>query len=97
LAGGALLRAPTSSSSCDRLGGAIRVVPTGLDFDVRLGDVIRAASADLLLGVGLSGCYNAALAGVASTLQRSSHLGLLNPSSHRFLELRGLRHYVHYG
>jgi len=96
LAGGVLLRAPTCSFSCNRLGGAICVAPTGLDFDVRPGGDIRAAPADLLLGVSLSGCYNAALAGVAPTLRCSSLLGLLGPSSHRLLELCGLRHYVHY-
>ena len=93
----AALRAPTSSFPCNRLGGAICVAPTGLDFDVRPSGVICAAPADLPLGVSLSGCYNAALAGIAPTLRRSSQLGLLGPSSHRLLELRGLRHYIHYG
>ena len=97
LAGGAFLRAPTSFSSCDRLGGAIRVAPAGLDFDVRPGGVICAAPADLPLGVRLSGCYNAALTSVAPTLRRSSLLGLLGPSSHRLRELRGLRYNVHDG
>ena len=97
MAGGALLCVPTSSSSCDRLGGAIRIAPTGLDFDVQPGGVLRAVPAGTLLGVSPSDRYNAALAGEAPTLGRSSLLGLLSPSSHRLLELRGLRHNVHYG
>ena len=97
LASGALLRAPTSFSSCDRLGGAIRVAPAGLDFDVRPGGVICASMADLSLGVSLSGCYNTALAGIAPNLQRSSLLGLLTLAGHRLLELRGLCHYFHHG
>ena len=88
---------PSFSFSCDRPGGAIRVAPTGPDFNVRPGGVICAAPVDLPLGVSLSGCYSAALASVALTLRRSSLLGLLGPSSHRLLELRGLRYYVHYG
>ena len=68
LASGALLRAPTSFSSCDRLGGAIRVAPTGRDFDVRPGGDISVAPAGLLFGVSSSGRYNTALAGVTSTL-----------------------------
>jgi len=79
LAGGALLRAPTSSFSCNWLGGAIRVVPTGFDFDVRLGGVIRAAPANFPLGVSLSGRYSVALAGVAPALRHSNLLGLLAP------------------
>ena len=89
MAGGALLHAPTSFSSCDRLGGAIRVVPTGLDFDVRPGGIIRAAPVDFHLGVSLGGYYNAALAGVAPTLQSSGQLGLQGSPSHRFSELIG--------
>ena len=89
---------PTSFPfSCDWPGGAIRVVPTGPDFDVRPGGVICAAPVDLPLGVSLSGCYSAALASVAPALQRLSLLGLLGPSSHRLLELRGLLHNVNDG
>ena len=65
LAGGALLRVPTSSSFCDRPGGAIRVAPTGLDFDVRPGGAICAAPAGLSHSVSRSGCFNATLAGIA--------------------------------
>jgi len=97
LAGGALRGVPTSSFSWDRPGGAIRVAPTGLDFDVRPGGVICAAPIDLPLGVSLSGCYSAALAGVAPALRRSGLLGLLGHSSHRLLLLRGLCHNVHDG
>ena len=97
MADGALLCAPTSFFSCDRLGDTICVAPTGLDFDVRPGGVICASPVDLPLGVILSGCYNSALAGITPTLRCSSLLGLLSHSGHRLLELRGLRHYVHYG
>ena len=55
LADGALLCAPTSFFSCNRLAGAICVTPTGLDFDVRPGGVICATLANLPLGVSLSG------------------------------------------
>ena len=98
MAGGAFLCAPTSFPfSCDRPGGAIRVVPTAPDFDVQPGGIIYAAPADLPLGVSLSGRYSAALAGVDPALRRSSLLGLLGPSSHRLLELRGLHHDIHNG
>ena len=96
LAGGALLRVPTSSF-CDRPGGAIRVAPTGLDFDVRPGGVICAAPAGLPHGVSLSGCFNATLAGIAPIPRRSSLLGRLGPSSHRLPQLRGLRHKIYDG
>ena len=47
------------------------------------------------LGVSLSGRYSAAVASVAPAPRRSNLLGLLGPSNHRLLELRGLRHNVH--
>ena len=68
MAGGALLRAPTSLFSCNWMGGAVCVSPIGLDLDVRLSSVIRGAPTDLLLDVGSSDRYNAALVAVAPTL-----------------------------
>ena len=81
---------PTSFFSYNWLGGAVCVAPTGRDLDVRLGGVIRAAPANLLLGIGSSGCYNAALVGVTPTLLCSGQLGLQGPLSHSFSELFGL-------
>jgi len=95
MAGGALLRTPTSFSSCNRPGGASRVALAGLNFDVRPGGAVRAAPAGLPHVVSLSGCSSTALADVASIRLCSSLLGRLGPSSHRHPQLRGLRHEVH--
>ena len=97
MAGGALLRIPTSFFLCDRPGGAIRVAPISLDFDVRPGDAICAAPASLPHGVSLSGCFNTALAAIAPIPRRSSLLGRLGPLSHRLPQLRGLRHNIYDG
>ena len=97
MAGGALLRVPTSSSFCDRLGGAIRVAPTGLDFDVRPGGVICAAPAGLPHGVSLSGCFHTTLAGISPIPRCSRLLGRSGPSSHRLPQLHGLRHNIYDG
>ena len=91
------MSAPTSFFSCNRLGGAVCVAPTGLDFDVRPGGVICTTPVDLPLGVSLSSCYSATLVGVAPALRPLSLLGILGPSSHRLLELRGLHDNVHDG
>src|SRR6185437_10029053 len=79
---GALLRAPTSFSSCIRSGSAGRVALTGLNFDVRPGGAIRTAPAGLLGVVSLSGCFGAASADIALLFLCSSLLGRLGPSSH---------------
>ena len=82
MVGGALLRPPTSFSSCIRPGGASRVALAGLNFNVCPGGAVRAAPAGLLGVVSLSGCFSTALAGVALLLLCSSLLGRLGPSSH---------------
>ena len=97
MAGGALLRVPTSFFLCDRQGGAIRVAPTGLDFDVRPGGVICAALVGLPHGISLSGCFNATLASIAPIPRHSSLLGRSSPSSHPLPQLRGLRHNIYDG
>ena len=96
-AGGALLRTPTRSFLCNRLGGTNRAAPTDLGSDVRPGGVIYAAPVGLSHGVSLSSCSNATLAGVAPIPRHSSLLGRLGPSSHRLPQLRGLRHNIYDG
>ena len=95
MVGGALLRAPTSFSSCLRSSGASRVALTGPNFDVRPGGAIGITPADLLDGISQSGRLSTALADAASILLSSSLLGCLGPSSHCLPQLRGLHHKVH--
>ena len=95
MVGGALLRAPTSFSSCIWSGGAGCVALTGPNFDVWPGGTIRISPTGLLDGISRSGRLSTALADAASILLSSSLVGRLGPSSHCLPQLRGLRHKVH--
>ena len=94
MVGRALLRTPTSFSSCNRPDSAGRVALTGLNFNDGPGSATGTAPAGLLGVVSLSGCFGAALADIALLL-RQGLLGRLGPLSHSRPQLRRLHHEVH--